>query len=402
MRAPTHAAFGLLCATGAFAFCGRALYQDWPALGCVLLGSLLPDLDSPQSALGRLLPFLSERIERHWGHRSVTHSLLVFLGLGVALLPLGLYRWTWYAALLIGYLSHLVADCATKSGAPLFHPHPTLCVWPGADRFRFHTGSLQEGLLLLVLLGLLLLLLPVSRAGGVWRSLRYLAATPGMAYRDYREATTQTRLEFRGRWRDTHQPVQGTALVLEGRSDRFLIAYEGQVVAYGEQGDILPDHTRIQVTGQPVQVDTLRVQGQSLTRVLGQIPPGAFVSGRLESPLPLDPSLHSEVQLLLKDHYQSLRLADQLLDLEYAPRDLMARLQPRRRPAPDRLAALQQQITDQQRSLITLELRRPPVHYLELREAQARLQATQRELEALQDPTVTFSGVLYVRRGGDR
>ncbi|MCC7260972.1 MAG: metal-dependent hydrolase [Candidatus Latescibacteria bacterium] len=402
MRAPTHAAFGLLCATGAFAFCGRALYQDWPALGCALLGSLLPDLDSPQSALGRLLPVVSERIERRWGHRSVTHSLLVFLGLGVALLPLGLYRWTWYAALLIGYLSHLVADCATKTGAPLFHPHPTQCVWPGADRFRIHTGSLQEGLLLLVLLGLLLLLLPVSRAGGVWRSLRYLAATPGMAYRDYREATTQTRLEFRGRWRDTHQPVQGTALVLEGRSDRFLIAYEGQVVAYGDQGDILPDHTRILVTGQPVQVDTLRVQGQPLARVLEQVPPGAFVSGRLESPWPLDPGLHSELQLLLKDRDQSLRLADQLLDLEYAPRDLLARLQPRRRPAPERLAALQQQITDQQRALLTLELRRPPVHYLELREAQARLQATQRELEALQDPIVPFSGVLYLRSGEEQ
>lgn len=66
MRAPTHLAFGLLCATGTFALFSRALYQDLPALGCVLLGSLLPDLDSPHSALGRLLPFLSERIERCW------------------------------------------------------------------------------------------------------------------------------------------------------------------------------------------------------------------------------------------------------------------------------------------------------------------------------------------------
>ena len=86
------------------------------------------------------------------------------------------------------------------------------------------------------------------------------------------------------------------------------------------------------------------------------------------------------------------------LDLDYAPRTLLAQLRPRRQPAPERLAALQQQITDQQRALVTLELRRPPVHYLDLREAQSRIEAAQRELEALQDPTVLFAGVLYVRR----
>ena len=74
MRASTHLAFGLLCATGAFALWSRPLHQDLPALGCALLGSLMPDLDSPKSAPGRFLPFLSQPIERRWGHRTVTHS----------------------------------------------------------------------------------------------------------------------------------------------------------------------------------------------------------------------------------------------------------------------------------------------------------------------------------------
>ena len=117
-------------------------------------------------------------------------------------------------------------------------PYPLQCVIPANPRYRLQQGSVGEGVLLIVLLGLLILLLPVSRAGGVRRMLRYLAATPSMAYRDYREATTQTVLSFRGR--DTHQPVAGEALVLEGHSDRLLIAWQGQVLSYGEYGDLLP------------------------------------------------------------------------------------------------------------------------------------------------------------------
>ena len=86
MKAPTHLAFGLLCATSVFSLAARSLPSDGPALGGVVLGSLLPDLDSSKSTLGRVLPFVSLPIEQRWGHRTLTHSLLVLGGLGVVLL----------------------------------------------------------------------------------------------------------------------------------------------------------------------------------------------------------------------------------------------------------------------------------------------------------------------------
>ena len=396
MRAPTHLTFGLLCATGAFALWSRPLHQDLPALACALLGSLLPDLDSPKSAPGRFLPFLSQPIERRWGHRTVTHSLLAFLGLAVALLPLGWYRGTWYAALLIGYFSHLVIDCTTKSGVPLFHPCPVQCVIPGNPRFRLQAGSMGEWGLLGLLVLFLILLYPVAQAGGVWRMMRYLAATPPMAYRDYREATTQTRLRFKGYWRDTHQPVEGEALVLEGRIDRFLIAWEGQVLTFGEYGDILPDQARIHALAQPVQVDTLRVAGQPFAEVLAQIPEGAFLSGRLEGAVVFDPHLQGEWP---HTQHQPLKINGQHLELDFAPRALAAGLRPRRQLDPQQLEALRHQVAGQAQALLMLELRRPPVHYLEIREAQRQLQDAQREFAELQDPTVPFSGVLYLLRG---
>lgn len=395
MMGITHTTFGLLCSAGAFSMVSVSLHKDLPAMGCTIVGSLLPDIDSPKSSLGRLLPFISAPIERRWGHRTVTHCLLALGGLGLLLLPLAFLRPACYSALLIGYLSHLLADSATKSGVPLLHPLPGLYVMPGNDRYRVLTGSLQEGMLLVVLLLLLALVFPLSKAGGMWRAMRYLMASQSAAYQDFRQESGEALLEFKGRWRESRQPVEGEALILDASPTRFLIAFQGQVWVYGEQGDILPDHSRVQATGRPLQVDTLRVKALPFARILEQIPDSAFVSGRLESAVDFE----REGEWTPTQHV-AIKATSKTLDLEYAPRTLLAQLRPRRQPAPERLAALQQQITDQQRALVTLELRRPPVHYLELREAQARLQAAQRELEALQDPTVLFAGVLYLRRGG--
>lgn len=259
MTAPTHIAIGLLSAAGAFSFGAAPLHRDVPALGCAILGSLLPDIDTPGSSVGRLLPFISVPLERRWGHRTVTHCLLALLAVGAVATPLAFCRGACFAALLIGFGSHLVADCGTKSGAPLFFPSPAICVFPAGDRFRIRTGSLLgEGLLLAVVLILLAALMPVSRIGGIWRASRYLIATPRTAWADYREARTEAVLQFEGRWQDTRQPVAGEAVVLDATQDWFLIVFQGATRIYGDLGDIIPDRSRVRETGRPIRVDTLR------------------------------------------------------------------------------------------------------------------------------------------------
>ncbi|MBI2503810.1 MAG: metal-dependent hydrolase [Candidatus Latescibacteria bacterium] len=393
MRAPTHLAFGLLCATCAFSLAGRSLPHDGPALAGVVLGSLLPDLDSPKSILGRLLPFVSLPIERRWGHRTLTHSLLALAVVGLVLLPMVFLSKTAYAALLIGYAAHLLADCATKTGVPLFYPHRARYVLPRSERFRFHSGSTGEIFLLGVLLLLLVLVFPLAQRGGVWKALRDLAGTQGMAYREYRIATTQTRLEFKGQWRHSRQPVQGRAWVLEANQSRFLIAWQGQVLEYGEQGDLLPERSRVQATGQALQVDTLQVRAGGFDRLLVQIPADALVSGRLESPV----AFRLEGVLPTTQH-EPVQVHGQALALSFAPHPLLAHLHPVRRVDPEHLDQLRAQVQDLALDLEALQLQRPPVHYLKLRQAQAHLQAKERELAALQDTAVSFTGVLYLRR----
>jgi inner membrane protein len=92
------------------------------------IGGLLPDLDHPNSILGRKLPFISQPLAAMFGHRGMTHSLLAMvLMVGILLFVTTLYPLAGLAGIIaplaVGYLSHLLGDSMTPSGIPLFWPH---------------------------------------------------------------------------------------------------------------------------------------------------------------------------------------------------------------------------------------------------------------------------------------
>lgn len=87
-------------------------------VGAAALASLLPDLDSPVSTLGKLLPINPLRI---FHHRGALHSALVLI------LIMSIYLYTgelWQLFIFAGYTSHLIADALTVKGIPLFYPLP--------------------------------------------------------------------------------------------------------------------------------------------------------------------------------------------------------------------------------------------------------------------------------------
>ena len=73
------------------------------------LGALLPDLDSRESLLGRLLPFFSQALEDHSGRCGKAHSLAANLLVAVITVPLiSPAGWQAWALLSLGYLVHLI------------------------------------------------------------------------------------------------------------------------------------------------------------------------------------------------------------------------------------------------------------------------------------------------------
>jgi inner membrane protein len=84
-------------------------------------GSLLPDIDHPNSWVGRRSRPISTAVAAVLGHRGFTHSAVAVVGLVTLLLYAGL-RQGMVSALAVGYLSHLAADMLTPRGLRLAWP----------------------------------------------------------------------------------------------------------------------------------------------------------------------------------------------------------------------------------------------------------------------------------------
>lgn len=143
MTAQGHLLFSVTCTLLAHQLQITPALADaslWQLVPVALASALLPDLDHPNSLLGRRLPWISGPLSRLFGHRGFTHSLLA---VGIAVWGLGQFQapGTLSAvvkdALIIGYLSHLLGDWLTPAGIPLF--------WPLRRRYRLSWLPLKSG-----------------------------------------------------------------------------------------------------------------------------------------------------------------------------------------------------------------------------------------------------------------
>jgi len=84
-----------------------------------ILGSLLPDIDSPFTMIGRLFPWISYRLNEKFGHRTLTHS---WIPLSFLLIFYLIFQESFMLHFLIGYASHIFLDMLNKNGVMLFYP----------------------------------------------------------------------------------------------------------------------------------------------------------------------------------------------------------------------------------------------------------------------------------------
>ena len=110
-------AFGLLFGVLSLSFVNPG--NKYVFLGIVVFSALLPDLDHPQSKLGRKV-FFSKIFNVLFGHRGFFHAIWIPIGLWI-LLSLG-FGFRYGAAIFVGYFSHLFSDGLTKNGINMIHP----------------------------------------------------------------------------------------------------------------------------------------------------------------------------------------------------------------------------------------------------------------------------------------
>ena len=161
MLTPTHLAAAHAAYLGA---CVMTAHAPSPGEALVALGAaMIPDLDSPQSYSGRVLPPVSAWLERTFGHRTITHALLPQAAIGMLawwLLPPG-----FALALIAGWVSHSFTDMMLPSGVCWFWPSRIRCVLPGNPRYRIQSMSGGEFGFLLVMALACVLLMPLAATG---------------------------------------------------------------------------------------------------------------------------------------------------------------------------------------------------------------------------------------------
>jgi inner membrane protein len=121
-----------------------------------VIGSLLPDIDQATNRLWDLLPagdFIGRASSGLFlAHRTISHSIL---GTVIAykimewLLPIILNQeiinvQIIFIAIMIGYISHLIADSLTEEGIPLFFPLKFKIGFPPIPSWRIKTGKWFE------------------------------------------------------------------------------------------------------------------------------------------------------------------------------------------------------------------------------------------------------------------
>jgi len=155
MTAPTHITFAEFVYLLLLTTLGVRL--NILNVAIVAVSSLLPDIDTTYSPLGRVVPFVSRWLERRIGHRTLTHSALLISGLALILIPLYEFNRDIYICFMTGLASHPFLDTMTVNGVRLFSPFTRVkCVFPlevnKPHRFRIQTGGKMDRTLAFIFL----------------------------------------------------------------------------------------------------------------------------------------------------------------------------------------------------------------------------------------------------------
>ncbi len=102
-------------------------------ISCLFV-SLLPDIDHNNSFIGSKFKYISYYIFKYFGHRNITHSFIFLYLLYIFIFH---YKYLYYLnidisvkyGIIIGYLSHILADMFTIKGVNIF--------WPLNFNFKF-------------------------------------------------------------------------------------------------------------------------------------------------------------------------------------------------------------------------------------------------------------------------
>jgi len=224
MRTPTHITGGLFITGTLASFFNINIFAHISYLILITIFSILPDIDLRKSTIGRLLYPIAYLIDKRFGHRTITHSLLfVFLisCITIIILKIFLLPYTYLLLILFALFSHLILDMITIQGVPLFYPKRNPCVIPGNVDYRFNTSNSKADIFLSIIFTLLLFTFSNYFDKGFWTSYNRAFATITHVNRENLKLSNWLICEYK--FISNNKIFSDSAYVIESSNDKLFL-----------------------------------------------------------------------------------------------------------------------------------------------------------------------------------
>ena len=252
MTAPNHIIGGFAITGVIVALLNVNILENKLLIAVVVLGSLLPDIDHTKSIIGKSFYPLSKIIQRHYGHRTITHSLLALVTLTVITnLIQRAYCPETPIALVFGvaYTSHLVLDMVTIQGIPLLYPiKRNPFVIPGNPNLRFETNNVRQEMLAFTFFLVLAFSMKPLMSNGFWTSYNSLFGTLKHLTSEYHKSQDLIKVQFKTQLGSDISKKQGLCIEVDEKHI-VIITKKKQFEMYDSENDMItdvfPQHTKM-------------------------------------------------------------------------------------------------------------------------------------------------------------
>ncbi len=218
-------------------------------IATTIIASVLPDIDHTRSIIGKIFFPFSRCINRRFGHRTITHSLIVLLGtsLVAAYLEITFFHSSQFTKVyFLGYSSHLILDMMTVQGVPLFYPFlKNPCVLPGNPEMRFRTGNLQTETMIFSFFLLSAIFLQPLFKNGFWTQYNRFFGTPKHLASEFRKSDDTLLVKYFVK-KGTEE-IRGEGICLEATDGKIMLLEDGRFHELNKTKysirEVIPEHT---------------------------------------------------------------------------------------------------------------------------------------------------------------
>ena len=249
MTSPNHVIGGIVI-TGLFgSFMNLNILANPWYIATTIIASLLPDIDHTRSIIGKIfLPF-SRYLNRRYGHRTITHSLTILIGLSLFLAYLEaifLHTSTYSKIFFLAYFSHLILDMMTVQGVPLlyrFLRNP--CVMPGNPDMRFRTGNIRTETSIFCFFLLSAIFLQPLIKNGFWTQYNRFFGTPKHLASEYNKSDDALYVKYLVK--QGTEEMRGEGYCIEASENKVVLLEENRFKILDKERYVIketvPEHT---------------------------------------------------------------------------------------------------------------------------------------------------------------